>query len=471
VHYEAGSLRDLVQSIYDAVMGAGTGSVNSTFGVKDAELDNDQTFGVLVTDLSGAVVLATAITPGTVSIRRIRANVNTEIVAATASSEAAGRIYYTYGFPNASWQVGDIFYLIFSGIVITTAGDTFTYPDIYYWGRVTSEEATYTVVLDNQSKLTSATFGLSALKTLIDTIDTVADGIDTVVDGLATSLADGTNGLAAIKTAVNARAIPTDITTAHSTTDGLVNGVKGVVDAIKLQTDGLHFTEDDVKATLDGETVTASSVTDKAGYSISGTKQTLDALNDLSAASMNAEVDTALNTAVPASPTAGSLNDILSKAAGGNTFDKTTDSLEALRDYLVAIQNGTNTLQTIFDKTQKTIKRSAQSGSLLMDGTEQTVYEESDTVAFELVGGTIYLPGVASGSTTLKLYQKIENGGSYILISTVSQAHTASISIPVDYITSAIPGWRIFSVYGIKITLTQTAGVNQTHEFEFFDTK
>lgn len=35
---------------------------------------------------------------------------------------------------------------------------------------------------------------------------------------------------------------------------------------------------------------------------------------------------------VPATPTAGSLQDILSKAAGGNTFDKATDSLEMLSD-------------------------------------------------------------------------------------------------------------------------------------------
>lgn len=54
--------------------------------------------------------------------------------------------------------------------------------------------------------------------------------------------------------------------------------------------------------------------------------------NSTALASINAEVDTALNTAVPATPTAGSLNDALSKAAGGNTFDKSTDSLEALSD-------------------------------------------------------------------------------------------------------------------------------------------
>ena len=44
-----------------------------------------------------------------------------------------------------------------------------------------------------------------------------------------------------------------------------------------------------------------------------------------------------LNTIVPASPIAGSLQDILSKAAGGNTFNKTTDSLEAIADAIAAI--------------------------------------------------------------------------------------------------------------------------------------
>lgn len=59
--------------------------------------------------------------------------------------------------------------------------------------------------------------------------------------------------------------------------------------------------------------------------------------NATALASVNAEVDTALNTIVPASPTAGSLNDALSKAAGGNTFNKATDSLEALADAVALI--------------------------------------------------------------------------------------------------------------------------------------
>ena len=46
---------------------------------------------------------------------------------------------------------------------------------------------------------------------------------------------------------------------------------------------------------------------------------------------------TALDTEVPATPTVGSLDDILSKAAGANTFVKATDSLEAIADAIAAI--------------------------------------------------------------------------------------------------------------------------------------
>ena len=47
----------------------------------------------------------------------------------------------------------------------------------------------------------------------------------------------------------------------------------------------------------------------KTGYSIAGTKTTLDALNDLSAPQVKTEVDNALDTAIPATPTADSINE------------------------------------------------------------------------------------------------------------------------------------------------------------------
>ena len=78
---------------------------------------------------------------------------------------------------------------------------------------------------------------------------------------------------------------------------------------------------------------------DSASYGLSALKDLIDAiqtdvtaLNDISTAQVNTEVDNALDTIVPASPTAGSINDALSKVAGGNSFDKETDSLEAISD-------------------------------------------------------------------------------------------------------------------------------------------
>jgi len=68
----------------------------------------------------------------------------------------------------------------------------------------------------------------------------------------------------------------------------------------------------------------------------------------------------ALDTVVPLSPTAGALTDILSKASGARTFDKATDSLEALRDKI-------NTLSTPVSTASATT-----TGVIVEDGTSGT---------------------------------------------------------------------------------------------------
>lgn len=91
--------------------------------------------------------------------------------------------------------------------------------------------------------------------------------------------------------------------------------------------------------------VTASTVTDKTGYSISGSKTTLDALNDVSTAEVNTQVDTALSDIgldhlVSASVTGTDITDnsiiarMVSKSATADwdSFDNTTDALEAIAD-------------------------------------------------------------------------------------------------------------------------------------------
>ena len=66
---------------------------------------------------------------------------------------------------------------------------------------------------------------------------------------------------------------------------------------------------------------------------------------------------TAIDTVVPLSPTAGALSDILSKAAGARTFDKATDSLEAIRDKI-------NTISTPVSNASATT-----TGVIVEDGT------------------------------------------------------------------------------------------------------
>lgn len=105
------------------------------------------------------------------------------------------------------------------------------------------------------------------------------------------------------------------------------------------------------------------------------------------------------NTIVTASPTAGSLSDILSKAAGGNTFDKATDSLEALAEALAAIKV----------QTDKTVGYEFQSSAV---GDWQTapatiISAGAAATKYRIHGVWIDLTGL-TGNITIKFYMKID---------------------------------------------------------------
>lgn len=97
----------------------------------------------------------------------------------------------------------------------------------------------------------------------------------------------------------------------------------------------------DMAITVTTGQVTVGANNDKTGYSISGTKTTLDALNDVSTSDVKTQADTALTdvnldhlvgtaTAIPALPAGTYFDQMLDD--GTATFDRTTDSLQALRD-------------------------------------------------------------------------------------------------------------------------------------------
>ena len=100
----------------------------------------------------------------------------------------------------------------------------------------------------------------------------------------------------------------------------------------------------DLAITVTTGQVTVGTNNDKTGYSISGTKTTLDALNDVSTAEVNAQCDASietynlhyiLHTALPTSwATNVTANSALDYMADDGTavFDRTTDSLQAIAD-------------------------------------------------------------------------------------------------------------------------------------------
>lgn len=100
--------------------------------------------------------------------------------------------------------------------------------------------------------------------------------------------------------------------------------------------------------------VTVGTNDDKAGYSISGTKTTLDALNDLTAAQVNAEVAAALDTPIPGSPTANSVNerlkaldDAYTTARAGYLDNLNISGVVASQTEVLAIQNNTRTTVSV----------------------------------------------------------------------------------------------------------------------------
>lgn len=84
---------------------------------------------------------------------------------------------------------------------------------------------------------------------------------------------------------------------------GNVDGSVGSISGVTFPT---NFA--DLAITVTAGEITVGTNNDKTGYEISGAKTTLDDLNDISTSQVNTEVDNALDTAIPGSPTANSIN-------------------------------------------------------------------------------------------------------------------------------------------------------------------
>lgn len=174
-------------------------------------------------------------------------------------------------------------------------------------------------------------------------------------EGFATVYFSGATNLVPTAIRIDCRPLPSDLkkiqTDAQSVTDlkdfadagydPATNKVQGVVlvDTTTTNTD-MRGTDSaflaasaptnfgDLAITATTGLVSVGTNNDKAGYSISGTKTTLDALNDVSTAQVNAEVDTAL--ADYDAPTNSEMTAAFTEIKGATW--STNDTLEAIRD-------------------------------------------------------------------------------------------------------------------------------------------
>jgi len=119
------------------------------------EPDTDQDLSLSISTVAG-VPAAGDLTPGAITITRVRAGVEAVVVNAAACSASPGVIYYEYAFPSASWQPGDEYKAAFSGQKVTVGGTVYPLSEIRCGGRVSREGAIYA---DTQSIIAVVTPG------------------------------------------------------------------------------------------------------------------------------------------------------------------------------------------------------------------------------------------------------------------------------------------------------------------------
>ena len=183
--------------------------------------------------------------------------------------------------------------------------------------------------------------------------------LDLLIENNIMKVKDGESGIEVIATTPAVCRHNTIISTG-CTIDSMIVGTIAELDQnIGITTDGtsgevigggtvapeiVAYNLDHLAKTADGALAYPASVTTNSilgmimstDGDVSNFDKSTDSLQSIRDAIAAIDNTTNLNTAVPDTPTAKSLQDILSKADGANTYDNTTDSLEAISEALAA---------------------------------------------------------------------------------------------------------------------------------------
>ena len=199
-----------------------------------------------------------------------------------------------------------------------------------------------TVVDGIQTDLSNGTDGLGALKTLIDAVDTVADAVKAVTDNLPNSGALTDLATAAALTTVDTvvDGIQTDLSNA---TDGL-GALKALIDTADTAVDAVKAVTDNLPDS--GALTTISGYVDCLPVT----------LNNVSAADVNAQCDTAISDAA------------LGTAANLATVDTVVDGIQTdlsnVTDGLGALKALIDTVDTVADAVKAVTDNLPNSGAL-----------------------------------------------------------------------------------------------------------
>jgi hypothetical protein len=121
-------------------------------------------------------------------------------------------------------------------------------------------------------------------------------------------------------------------------------------------------------------------------------------------------------------------------------------------------ETGTGSRKAMLDKLLGSL--APIEGTLTADGTEQIVASRTDTLEFQL-DGYIDLSNLASGDTiVIREWMIIKSGGSYVRYAEAT--YSGAQSPPLLHIITKP------AVYGLKVTLQQTAGTYRSFDYQFF---
>ena len=355
-------------------------------------------------------------------------------------------------------------------------------------------------------RLDNGTYGLSALKTLIDAIQTDLDNpdqykadvsalaleatlgthdtdikallehgtyglsaIETLIDEVESMLKDGTYGLSALN--VDLDAIIAE----------LANGTYGLA-AIKAYVDSLETW----LGNPSGDTLTT--ITAKLGDNATAIGVVTDKLNALVQAT----------GAVTGTPTANFFDTDLTEATddhyngsiiiftSGNLigqasiivdYDGTTkeitvdpafietpstDNFAILSNPLGALRTGSKGLEQIYDFIDTFLKLGRIGDTLTTDGNEQTLFIQ-DAPAYKFKPIKFLIDTTAHTATetiVLRVYLRLKSGGNYIEFDELTLVGAQD---PLGVSLDLYP-----NLYGIKITIEKTGGTNRSYDYEIW---